>query len=86
MVRTDLEVEMRKTVALIAAGGLLALVLGCNGGSEPTVQPTTGGQPTTAAPEPGEGCVSVPSQVTDSDYIRGVATAPITIIEYSDFQ
>jgi hypothetical protein len=77
---------MRKTVALIAAGGLLALVLGCNGGSEATVQPTTGGQPATVAPEPGEGCMPVPPQVTDSDYIRGAATAPITVIEYSDFQ
>ena len=77
---------MRKTVALFAVGGLLALMLGCNGGSEATTQPTTSVQPTAEDLEPAGGCLAVPPEVTDNDYIRGEPTAPITIIEYSDFQ
>jgi hypothetical protein len=80
-----LEVEMRKIVALLAVGGLLALMLGCNGGSEATVQPTTSAGPTEEL-EPSAGCLAVPPEVSDSDYVRGEADAPITIIEYSDFQ
>ncbi len=90
---------MKKGIApfLLAAG--LSLLASCQKGVTPTsnVPPV----PSTATPIPptpvSAACRAVPSifaslpalnvpPVTDADWVRGPASAPVTLIEYSDFQ
>jgi hypothetical protein len=66
---------------------VLVLAIGCSGGSAtPTETEPTGGATTSEPVAPAEGCWTLPPAVTDDDYIRGDSDAPVTIIEYADFQ
>lgn len=57
---------------------------GAGGSGNPTVQQPTGQQPT--QPSGPEGDASKIAKVSDADHVRGDAKAPITMIEYSDFE
>lgn len=79
---------MHRIGRLLAFVAVLVLVIGCNGGSvAPTDEPDpNGGSPTREPVTPAEGCWTLPPAVTDDDYIKGDPDAPVTIIEYADFQ
>lgn len=67
-------------VAILVAGGMISLSI-LSGGGLPTVPsqglPAQVGEPTNTSKAP---------VVTEDDYIRGNPSAPITIVEYSDFE
>ncbi len=71
---------------VIVLGGvyMLGAKFGGAQGAGPTAQQPTGQQPT--QPSGPEGDASKIAKVSDKDHIRGNEKAPITMIEFSDFQ
>jgi len=71
--------------AILVAGGMISLSI-LSGGGLPTVSseglPAQVGEPTKSSDNTGGGA----PVVTKDDYIRGNPSAPITIVEYSDFE
>ena len=81
---------------------MLVLVVGCGGeAASPTPSPTpapattTAAPPTSVSPSGPAVCVDEPLDfpvvsdippVTEEDHVHGPADAPITVIEYADFQ
>ncbi|HHS96804.1 MAG TPA: hypothetical protein ENK08_02740 [Chloroflexi bacterium] len=81
---------MRKFLpfTFIVTAILVVAVVGCQSTATPsptpTIEPTS--EPTgPAVPSSGGDCYVVPP-VSDQDWVRGPADAPITLIEYADFQ
>lgn len=74
-------------VAIVIAGGLIALAIYFGGGAGRTNNvasqnpPAASAQPT--VPPPAIGDIR---PVGEGDYVRGPATAPVTVIEYSDLE
>lgn len=94
--KTSLILGIAVGVAIISTAGFLFLFVDkMKSQSGPSIQGTTivntnsGAQPTPSPtptlPSPTGDFSKVPA-VSDSDYIRGDKNAPITLIEYSDFQ
>jgi hypothetical protein len=54
--------------------------------TQAAVFPASGCTVITKKPTPGPTPVSIFPPVTDSDWVKGLASAKVTIIEYSDFQ
>ena len=54
--------------------------------AQAALSPDSGCTVITQKPTPGPTPVSIYPPVTDSDWIKGPASAKVTIIEYSDFQ
>jgi hypothetical protein len=50
------------------------------------LSPNSGCTVITKKPTPGPTAISVYPPVTDSDWIKGLSSAKVTIVEYSDFQ
>ncbi len=86
-----------RMLSLLVVG--LGLLAGCRGGATPTSNVPTALPTATPVPPPpsSAACRAVPSifsslpapnvpPVTDADWVRGRADAPVTLIEYSDFQ
>ena len=68
--------------SIVIAGGLIALAIYFGGSSAtPTLAPTAPNP--TQPPAPTIGAIR---PVTEADHVRGPATAPLTIIEYSDLE
>jgi protein-disulfide isomerase len=86
---------MRRTLLALVAVALLAATASCGGErTTPTSNvPTLAVTPTQTPPTPQEtaasgetGCRVVPPPITDQDHIRGAVDAPVTVLEYADFQ
>ena len=86
---------MRRTLLALVAVALLSATAGCGGErTTPTSNvPTLAVTPTQTPPaaqetaDSGEtGCRVVPPPITDQDHIRGAVDAPVTVLEYADFQ
>ena len=79
---------MQRIGRLLTFGAVLVLVIGCNGEPiTPTVDTGPNGGSAPVEPStPAEGCWVLPPAVTDDDYVLGDVDAPVTIIEYADFQ
>jgi protein-disulfide isomerase len=79
-------------VVMLALGGLLVMGKGVDMNSWFTgsarLAPTTAPAPTAANPTPAAptDTVGTVAPVTDKDHMRGDKNAPVTIVEYSDFQ
>jgi len=79
--------ELATPIAIVIAGGLMALGFYFSGGT---------GSPTTTVPTPTTAPAGQPAQpaattekidpVTEADFVKGNRNAPITIVEYSDFE
>ena len=54
--------------------------------AETAISPASGCTVITQKPTPGPTPVTIYPPVTDSDWVKGLASAKVTIIEYSDFQ
>jgi protein-disulfide isomerase len=75
-------------ISIIIAGLIIAgaVVLSNNAPAQNAANPVDPNAPT-GVPEPGAGQnLEAMNPVTDEDWIRGDANAPITIVEYSDFE
>ncbi len=81
---------MRKSFFVAAMAALLIAAVGCQSAATPSPTPTAAPTPAPTRPTsttpPSEGaCYAIPP-VSDADWVRGLADAPITLIEYADFQ
>ncbi|MGQ9467511.1 MAG: hypothetical protein ACUVXE_05925 [Anaerolineae bacterium] len=87
---------MRRGSVLFFLAVILSLLAGCQGATTPTSNVPTA-SPTVTPTLPTRTCRAVPSifaslptpnvpPVTDADRMRGRADAPVTLIEYADFQ
>jgi predicted component of type VI protein secretion system len=54
--------------------------------AQAAISPDSGCTVITQKPTPGPTPVSIYPPITDSDWVKGPASAKVTIIEYSDFQ
>lgn len=81
---------MHRSLFVAAMAVLLIAAAGCQGAATPSPTPTAVPTPAPTRPTsttpPSEGaCYAIPP-VSDSDWVRGPADAPITLIEYAEFQ
>jgi len=82
---------MRRSYFLAAMAVLLAVAVGCRStatptSSVPTAEPTAISTQPAGTPTPSEAACYVIPPVSDQDWTHGPADAPVTLIEYADFQ
>jgi protein-disulfide isomerase len=81
--------SLSSAVAIVLAGGLIALAIYFGGNQSPAVLPADEGQGVVVdegATEPKKTGVGDIREVSKEDHIRGVSNAKVTIIEYSDLE
>lgn len=81
--------SLSTAVAIVMAGGLIALAVYFSGNRAPAASPTGEGQDVVVdegAGEPKKPEVGEIREVDSEDHIRGVGNARVTIIEYSDLE